>query len=135
MVNHCHPSLHTAYNTTPLPIPPSLTPVPIRKRYGHSKLASIIHARALHDRLRDPGITAYALHPGIIKTNLQTADPSLFGFFVRGAIGLGIMPGLVSVPDGARTTLYCATAEGAVEGSGGYFLPFGEVDAKRTGKW
>lgn len=54
-----------------------------RKRYGHSKIASIIHARALHNRLHGKGISAYSLHPGIVATNLQTADPSLFGTFLR----------------------------------------------------
>lgn len=53
------------------------------KRYGHSKIASIIHARALHNRLRSKGISAYSVQPGIVATNLLTADASLFGSLVR----------------------------------------------------
>lgn len=41
----------------------------------------------------------------------------------------------MSVADGARTTLFCATDGRAVEESGGYFLPFGVVEVKGTGKW
>jgi retinol dehydrogenase-12 len=117
------------------PPPHSNNPSPTRKRYAHSKLGSILHARALHDRFRHLGITAYSLHPGIIKTNLQAADPTLFGTFIRAAVGWGIFPGTISIPDGARTTLFCAVDERAVEGSGGYFVPFGKMDGKGTGKW
>ena len=54
-----------------------------RKRYCHSKIANIIHARALNDRLRSKGISAYSVHPGIVATNLQTAVPGFFGTFLR----------------------------------------------------
>ncbi len=54
-----------------------------RVRYGHSKIASIIHARALHNRLRGKGISAYSVQPGIVATSLLDHDPSLWGAFVR----------------------------------------------------
>ncbi len=40
------------------------------RRYGQSKLANILHARELQRRY--PSITATALHPGVILTNLYT---------------------------------------------------------------
>lgn len=41
---------------------------------------------------------------------------------------------MLSVADGATSTLFCATSEKAVENSGGYFAPFGKVD-KRPDRW
>ena len=55
----------------------------IRKRYCHSKLANIIHARALQDRYNEKGISAYSVHPGVINTNLQNAGQGLFSTFVK----------------------------------------------------
>lgn len=81
------------------------------KRYGHSKIASITHARALHDRLHGKGTSAHSAHPGIVATNLQSADPNLFGSFVRHMVRWGLMPGTLSVADGATSTLFCATGE------------------------
>ncbi|KAK4692854.1 hypothetical protein P7C71_g4435, partial [Lecanoromycetidae sp. Uapishka_2] len=104
------------------------------KRYGHSKQASIIHARALHDRFHKNGISAFAVQPGIVNTNLTDNDPSAFGFFVRYMIRWGIMPGTVSVAEGATSTLFCATSEKAVGDSGKYFAPGGVLD-KRPEKW
>ncbi|KAF6229468.1 hypothetical protein HO173_011508 [Letharia columbiana] len=65
------------------------------KRYGHSKIASITHARALHDRLHGKGIS---VHPGIVATNLQSADPSLFGSFVRHMVRWYVKPCLPAFP-------------------------------------
>lgn len=104
------------------------------KRYGHSKQASIIHARALHNRLSKQGVAAFAVQPGIVKTNLQANDPSAFGLFVRYMVQWGIMPGVLSVADGATSTLFCATSEKAVKNSGAFFAPFGVLD-KRPEKW
>ena len=38
--------------------------------YGQSKLANLLHAKALADRLKGTDVTAVAVHPGVIKTNL-----------------------------------------------------------------
>ncbi len=97
-------------------------------------MASRTHARALHNRYHSAGISTFSVQPGIVHTNLLSDDPSLFGFFVRYAIRWGVMPGTISVADGARTTLFCATSPRAVEISGGYIVPFGKLD-RRPDKW
>lgn len=38
--------------------------------YGQSKLANLLHAKGLANRLRGTGLTAVSVHPGVIKTNL-----------------------------------------------------------------
>ena len=38
--------------------------------YGHSKLANILHATELNARYGDAGITAVAIHPGVVRTGL-----------------------------------------------------------------
>ena len=99
-----------------------------RRRYGHSKLASLIHTRTLHDRLHHHGISAYSLHPGIIHTNLQSSDPTLLGTLLRYAVTLHIIPGTMNVANGARTTLFCATSTEAAKHSGAFFVPFGKLE-------
>jgi len=45
--------------------------------YGSAKTANILHAVELDRRLRDAGVRAYAVHPGMVATNLaryMTAD-------------------------------------------------------------
>lgn len=102
-----------------------------RKRYGHSKQASIIAAKAITDRYKAIGITAYSLHPGLIKSNLQSHDTSFLGMLSRTA--MRIFPTL-SPLDGARTSLYCATSPNAPSYAGRYFTPFGKVGTKEN-KW
>jgi len=38
--------------------------------YGHSKLANILHATELNARYGDDGVTAVAVHPGVVRTGL-----------------------------------------------------------------
>ncbi|KAI9730404.1 MAG: hypothetical protein M1834_005914 [Cirrosporium novae-zelandiae] len=98
------------------------------RRYGHSKLASIMHAQAIHLHYHNEGISSYSISPGVIKTNLQAANPNLFGAIIRFATSH--LPGIMSPADGARTTLYCATSPAAAQDSGKYHEPFGEVKKK-----
>lgn len=102
-----------------------------RRRYGHSKQASIIAAKAITDRYEASGVTAYSLHPGLIKSNLQNHDPSFLGMLSRAAFK--IMPSL-SPADGARTSLYCATSPNAYSYAGRYMVPFGKLSTKEN-KW
>jgi retinol dehydrogenase 12 len=102
------------------------------RRYGHCKQASIISTKAINDRYSGQGVTAYSLHPGIIKTNLQSNYPGMVGKLAR--VSMAITP-TSTVQDGARTTLYCATSLEAAKHSGHFFVPFGKLDDHRAKRW
>ncbi|KAL8842405.1 MAG: hypothetical protein Q9170_000533 [Blastenia crenularia] len=101
------------------------------RRYGHSKIASIIHARAIHNRYSNEGILAFSVHPGISKTNLQAGDPTFIGSLIRTLVR--VLPS-VSPQDAAWTPLFCATSTDAPVNSGGFFVPYGKLD-HRADKW
>lgn len=89
------------------------------KMYGQSKLANGLFALELARRLRESGsaATANSLHPGIINTNLGRH----FDSWKRGlskVIGWTFMK---SVPAGAATSCYVATAPALAGVSGQYF--------------
>ena len=44
------------------------------QRYGQSKTANSLFAMELNRQYRERGITSNAVHPGIVKTNLQRHD-------------------------------------------------------------
>ncbi|KAM0342570.1 hypothetical protein ACHAPU_009423 [Fusarium lateritium] len=68
------------------------------RRYGHCKEANIIAARAITDRYQALGVTAYSLHPGIVKTGLQSHNPSkVFQMVSRVAMAFA-NPGRYYVP-------------------------------------
>jgi NAD(P)-dependent dehydrogenase (short-subunit alcohol dehydrogenase family) len=74
--------------------------------YGASKLANVLHAKALAARLDAAQVTANSLHPGVIATKLLRQ-----GWGASGA----------SLEQGARTSVYVAL-DPALEGvSGRYF--------------
>ena len=95
-----------------------------------------MHARALQDRLRaTDSISAFAVHPGISSTNLQSADPTLFGTFIRYAVRLRIIPGTVPPAEAARTTVWCATSERAASECGGMYVSPGEKVDRKVERW
>ncbi|KAL9629349.1 MAG: hypothetical protein Q9204_005321, partial [Flavoplaca sp. TL-2023a] len=102
------------------------------KRYCHSKMAMVLLTHHLHTLFtRDAlNIKTYSVHPGFIETNLQALDPTLLGKIVKFSVKWGLVPGKVSREDGAKTTLACATSDDRqiLEGSGGFFRPFGQRD-------
>ncbi|KAJ4251477.1 hypothetical protein NW762_011462 [Fusarium torreyae] len=101
------------------------------KRYGHCKEASIIAAQALTDRYKSFGVTAYSLHPGLIKSGLQSHSTSILGVMTRMAMKVGP----TSTPlEGSMNSLFCATSPKAFESAGKYHVPVGKVDNKAN-KW
>jgi len=87
--------------------------------YGQSKLANILFSNELNRRLEGTGVTSNSLHPGVIKTEL-VRDTTLGQIFtVVGA------PFLKSIPQGAATTVYVATASDLAGGK--YFADCNEV--------
>ncbi len=83
--------------------------------YGKSKLANILFAKGLQDRLNKSeqnGITSVSLHPGVIKTNLWRNTPSLLQFATN-------LFADKTVDQGAATNVYCSLVD-EVEG-GAYY--------------
>lgn len=92
--------------------------------YGQSKTANILFAVALERRLGPAGVHAYALHPGMIATNLgrhlDRADYDALKDRAKRSPSGGL-PAYKSVPAGAATTVYAATAP-ELAGRGGVYL-------------
>jgi len=90
-----------------------------RGSYPRSKLANMLFVRALSRRLDGTGVVVNGLHPGVISTELARDYAAPIRLIAKWF--------LKSPEQGARTSLYLATAPEAVEISGRYF-----ADAKET---
>ena len=84
--------------------------------YGTSKLANILFTRELAKRLEGTGVTANALHPGVIASGFGRNNKGVFGFIMRNLAA----PFLGSEESGARTSVYLATSP-EVEGKTGLY--------------
>jgi NAD(P)-dependent dehydrogenase (short-subunit alcohol dehydrogenase family) len=82
--------------------------------YGVSKLANVLHAQELARRLTGTGVTTYALHPGVIASDIWRRVPWPIRPLIKLRMG--------STEDGARTTLYCATSPEVAGDSGAYYV-------------
>jgi len=84
--------------------------------YGQSKTASNLFALELDNQAKAFNVRAYSLHPGSINGTELARDASteLFtqmGFFdEEGNIRAEIVASLKSIPQGAATTVWCATS-------------------------
>ncbi|KFH63134.1 hypothetical protein MVEG_11171 [Podila verticillata NRRL 6337] len=95
------------------------------QRYGRSKLANLLFAKALARRLKDERVYVNIAHPGYVATELNRQGEATFG-----KIGTKIVDGMTKVvamkPNvGALTQLYCATSP-EIESKdirGKYFIP------------
>jgi WW domain-containing oxidoreductase len=84
--------------------------------YGHSKLCNLLFVRELNQRLQQEGapVTAVAAHPGVIVTPLKNslaANPYVLGGIIWASRWM-----LKSIPQGAATQTWAATAEGVLGG-------------------
>lgn len=87
------------------------------RAYYQSKLANVLFTYELARRLTGSGVTANALHPGVVNSD--------FGGDMRGVMGLAMRAikrfGAITPGEGARTTVYLASSP-EVEGvTGKYF--------------
>lgn len=80
--------------------------------YARSKAANILFAAEFARRARPHGVLAYALHPGVLDTEIWRAMPG----WLRALNRLRLGP----AEDGAATTLHCAL-HAAPEQTGLYF--------------
>jgi NAD(P)-dependent dehydrogenase (short-subunit alcohol dehydrogenase family) len=88
------------------------------KAYSQSKLANILFTYELARRLEGTGVTANALHPGFVATQLGHNN----GLLARLAMMFSPIFGAKSPQEGARTSVYLASSP-EVEGKAGkYFV-------------
>ena len=85
--------------------------------YGHSKLANGLFTLQLSKRLAGTAVTANAVHPGVINTNLGRNFP----WYIRVSAELIGWTFMKSVEAGAATQTYVATAP-ALAGHSGYYF-------------
>jgi NAD(P)-dependent dehydrogenase (short-subunit alcohol dehydrogenase family) len=86
------------------------------KAYSNSKLFNIYFTKELAERYGDKGITAYAVHPGVVKTSFNSK--------LRGGLKLFFMlatPFAITPQKGAETPIYLATGTKLELKSGNYF--------------
>ncbi len=104
--------------------------------YAQSKLANVLHARALAKRLEGTGVTAVSVHPGWVRTNLARNSMPLWvqNYLLRPVFGL---VGMIEPWEGAQTTLHAILDDTVAKHSGAYFSQLGIYRDKRSkaGGW
>ncbi|MEO8544387.1 MAG: SDR family oxidoreductase [Burkholderiaceae bacterium] len=81
--------------------------------YSNSKLANVLFSAELGRRLAGTGVTTYALHPGVVASDVWRAVP----WPIRPLLKLR----MISTEAGARTTLHCASAPQLAAETGLYY--------------
>ena len=83
------------------------------REYSVSKLSNVLFTQELARRLDGRGVTAYALHPGVVASDIWRRVP----WPVRPLIKVR----MISPEDGSRTSLYCATSPEVADVSGRFY--------------
>jgi len=81
--------------------------------YAVSKLCNVLFTEELARRLEGTGVTAYALHPGVVASDIWRRVP----WPIRPLIKLR----MISTEEGARTPVYCATSPEVAKVSGRFY--------------
>ena len=87
--------------------------------YGETKLMNLLFTRELARRLEGSGVTANALHPGVVRTNIGADGDLAFPVALVWKVALrfiGITPA-----EGAKTIVYLASSPDVARVSGEYF--------------
>jgi retinol dehydrogenase-14 len=87
------------------------------RAYNQSKLANVMFTYALVKRLDDTGVTANALHPGVVSTSFGAEDP---GGAQRLFVPLA-RPFMKTPAQGAVTSIHVASAPDLEQVTGRYF--------------
>jgi len=83
------------------------------REYGVSKLCNVLFAQELARRMPGAGVTTYALHPGVIASDIWRHLP----WPVEPVVKRFMRP----TEQGARTPVYCATDLGLAPATGRYY--------------
>ncbi|GJN87412.1 hypothetical protein Rhopal_000361-T1 [Rhodotorula paludigena] len=100
-------------------------------RYGQSKLANILFAVALQERVKGERIYVNSLHPGVIHTTLIRGPVASYGMLAK--IANKVEPMFLMTPkEGAKTQIYLAASPEVVKENyrGGHFGPIASPMAR-----
>ena len=81
--------------------------------YAVSKLCNVLFSAELARRAADTGVTTYALHPGVVASDIWRRVP----WPVRPLMTRRML----TVDEGAATSLYCATSPDVAQDSGKFY--------------
>jgi retinol dehydrogenase-12 len=82
-------------------------------QYAVSKLCNVLFAQELARQLEGTGVTTYALHPGVVASDIWRRIP----WPVRPLVTRRML----SVEEGAQTSLYCATSPDVAADTGRFY--------------
>jgi retinol dehydrogenase 12 len=83
------------------------------REYAVSKLCNVLFSQELARRTADTGVTTYALHPGVVASDIWRRVP----WPVRPLMTRRML----TVDEGAATSLYCATSADVAQDSGKFY--------------
>jgi len=83
------------------------------REYATAKLCNVLFSQELARRMAGTGVTTYALHPGVVASDIWRRVP----WPVRPLMTRRML----TVADGAATSLYCATSPEVAEDSGLFY--------------
>lgn len=83
------------------------------EEYGVSKLANVLFSAELARQLVGSGVTTYALHPGVVASDVWRSVRWPFRSLIKMA--------MITTEKGAATTLHCATSAALADESGLYY--------------
>ena len=86
------------------------------RAYSASKLLMLLFTIELAERMKARGVTANAVHPGVVKTPMLLQAPGVLRF-----IGYLALPFALSPQKGAATSVYLASSPEVENASGQYF--------------
>lgn len=84
-----------------------------RREYAVSKLANVLFTQELGRRTAGTGVTAYALHPGVVASDIWRRVPWPIRPLIKRR--------MITNEQGAQTSLYCATSPHVADVSGRYY--------------
>lgn len=97
------------------------------RAYGQSKLANVMFTYELARRLEGSGVTANAVHPGFVATNMGANNGPLVKIFLPLTRLFAISP-----EEGAQTIVYLASSPDVERISGEYFYKMRSVSSSPT---
>jgi NAD(P)-dependent dehydrogenase (short-subunit alcohol dehydrogenase family) len=83
------------------------------REYAVSKLCNVLFTQELARRLAGTGVTTYALHPGVVASDIWRRVPRLARPFITRR--------MLTTEQGAVTSVYCATSPAVAADSGLYY--------------